>query len=41
MILPVAQASWTRYRYPAVFGPVVTHLVTHRSVMAHTSRVPS
>jgi hypothetical protein len=21
-----------------VFGPVVTHLVTHRSVMAHTSR---
>ena len=32
------QASWTRYRYPAVFGPVVTHLVTHRSVMAHTSR---
>jgi hypothetical protein len=35
------QASWTRYRYPAVFGPVVTHLVTHRSVMAHTSRVPS
>ena len=35
------QASWTRYRYPVVFGPVVTHLVTHRSVMAHTSRVPS
>ena len=34
------QASWTRYRYPAVFGPVVTHLVTHRSVMAHTSRTP-
>ena len=27
MILPVARRPWTRHRYPAVFGPVVTHLM--------------
>ena len=38
--LPVPQQA-SELRHPAVFGPFVAHLVTHRSVMAHTSRVPS